>query len=156
MYGNSCHLHMFKVCRILCISTCIIPKGGGSGLLISNIQITDRIILPLCYSSLHRGGSSNLPRLVLQPFNCVMLNVQFGFILDLGQKVLHCRVVIMRRRDVKFSMLCRHVERHVSSDADSLVAILPILDLLPTSLLHLLLSLTSCLWSAGTVRSCEF
>jgi len=85
-----------------------------------------------------------------------MLNVRFALILDLGQKVLHCRVVIKRRWDAKFSMRCRHVERHVSSDADSLVAILPILDLLSTPFLHLLLSLTSHLWSAGTVRSCEF
>ena len=129
---------------------------GRSGLLISNVQITGRIILPLCYSLSHRGGSQNLPRLVLQPSSCVMLNIRFAFTLDLGQKVLHCRVVIKRRWDAKFSMHCLHVEWHVSSDVDGLVAILLILDLLPTPLLHLLLSLTSRLWSAGTVRFCEF
>ena len=85
-----------------------------------------------------------------------MLNVRFAFTLDLGQKVLHCRVVIKRRWDAKFSMHCLHVEWHVSSDVNGLVAILLILDLLPTPLLHLLLSLTSRLWSAGTVRFCEF
>lgn len=51
------------------MSTCIIPKEGRSGLLTSNIQITDRIIYH--YATAHYIAEVlNLLRLVLQPSSC--------------------------------------------------------------------------------------